>query len=209
MDKAKGRQGATGRPAFGAPTFGVPGRAGLTLVELMISLVIFGVIIAVVFGFLSESRRSYNSTRTKSQYQQGLRAVMSLVSREVRSAGCNPQSAGFERFAAATATQLQCRADLNGDGDVADNNPDEDVIYSFDPNTGELSRDIGDGPTVILRGLGDVAFNYFDEDGNLLANLPLNAADRTEIRAVSLAMEGETNKHEPVSYSTRITVRNN
>jgi prepilin-type N-terminal cleavage/methylation domain-containing protein len=68
----------------------VRGRSGMTLVELMISLVIFGVVIAVVFGFLTESRRSYTATRQKAQYQQGLRAVMSLVTREVRSAGCDP-----------------------------------------------------------------------------------------------------------------------
>lgn len=187
----------------------VRGRSGMTLVELMISLVIFGVVIAVVFGFLTESRRSYTATRQKAQYQQGLRAVMSLVTREVRSAGCDPEDAGFERFSTASATQVHFRMDLNGDADVTDNAPDEDVTYAFDAGAGTLSRDTGGGPVVILRDLANVTFDYFDEDGNLLTALPLDATDRTAIRAVTLTMSGETDKHEPVDYSTRIVVRNN
>jgi hypothetical protein len=64
-------------------------------------------------------------------------------------------------------------------------------------------------PVVILRDLANVTFDYFDEDGNLLTALPLDATDRTAIRAVTLTMSGETDKHEPVDYSTRIVVRNN
>lgn len=183
-------------------------RAGMTLVELMVSLLIFGIIIAVVFGFLSESRRSYTSTRQKAQYQQGLRAVMSMVTREVRSAGCDPRGAGFERFPIASATQLQCRMDLNADTDVADTGPDEDITYSFNAGTGELTRTVAGVPVVVLRGLTNLTFAYYDEDGALMAGLPLNAANRARIHAVDLAMQGETAKDEPVNYTTRIAVRN-
>jgi prepilin-type N-terminal cleavage/methylation domain-containing protein len=183
-------------------------RAGMTVVELMVALVIFGVIIGVVFGFLTESRQSYTSTRQKAQYQQGLRAVMSLVTREVRSAGCDPAGAGFERFPTATATSFRCRMDLNGDTDAADTNPDEDVTYAFNAGTGELTRNVGGGDVVILRGLTNLTFNYYDDDGNLLNALPLSATDRADIRAVDLIMSGETDKHEPMTYSTRIAVRN-
>lgn len=183
-------------------------RAGMTLVELMVSLMIFGIIIAVVFGFLSESRRSYTSTRQKAQYQQGLRAVMSMVTREVRSAGCDPRGAGFERFPIASATQLQCRMDLNADTDVADTGPDEDITYSFNAGTGELTRTVAGVPVVVLRGLTNLTFAYYDEDGALMAGLPLNAANRARIHAVDLAMQGETAKDEPVNYTTRIAVRN-
>lgn len=193
----------------GSPGSGADARrAGMTLVELMVSLLIFGIIIAVVFGFLSESRRSYTSTRQKAQYQQGLRAVMSMVTREVRSAGCDPRGAGFERFPIASATQLQCRMDLNADTDVADTGPDEDITYSFNAGTGELTRTVAGVPVVVLRGLTNLTFAYYDEDGALMAGLPLNAANRARIHAVDLAMQGETAKDEPVNYTTRIAVRN-
>jgi prepilin-type N-terminal cleavage/methylation domain-containing protein len=183
-------------------------RAGMTIIELMIALAIFGVIIGVVFGFLTEARQSYSSTRQKAQYQQGLRAVMSLVTREVRSAGCDPAGAGFERFPVAEANQFRCRMDLNGDTDAADTNPDEDITYAFDAATGDLTRTTGGNAAVILRGLTDLSFNYYDDDGNLLAAVPLSATDRASIRSVDLVMTGETDKHEPVSYTTRIAVRN-
>jgi prepilin-type N-terminal cleavage/methylation domain-containing protein len=186
------------------------GRSGMTLVELMISLVVFGVILGVVFGFLTESRRSYQSTRERAQFQQGLRAVMSLVTREVRSTGCDPTGVGFERFATADANQFRCRMDLNGDTDVTDTSPDEDIAYVFDAATGELSRTTaGNAAVVVLRGLRNCRFGYFDADGIPLPNVPLNATDRAAIAAIDLVMAGETDQHEPVSYSTRIAVRNN
>ena len=184
-------------------------RAGMTLVELMVTLLIFGVISAVIFGFLTESRRSYAATRQKAQYQAGMRAVMSLMTREIRSAGADPTAgAAFERFATATATQLRCRMDLNGDGDVADTSPDEDVTYTYDAAAGTLTRTAGGVDAVVLRGLNRVTFNYFDEDGDLLTAVPLGPVDRSLVRTVSLGLGGETDKHEPVEYDTRIMVRN-
>jgi prepilin-type N-terminal cleavage/methylation domain-containing protein len=183
-------------------------RAGMTLVELMVTLVIFGVIVGVVFGFLTEARQSYTSTRQRAQYQQGLRAVMSMVTREVRSAGCDPRGAGFERFPIASATQMQCRMDLNADTDVADTGPDEDITYAFDATTGNLSRTVAGGTAVVLRGLTNLTFNYYDEAGVQMVALPLNATNRARIHAVDLVMVGATDKDEPVSYTTRIAVRN-
>ncbi|MBK8167909.1 MAG: prepilin-type N-terminal cleavage/methylation domain-containing protein [bacterium] len=184
------------------------GRAGMTVVELMVALVIFGVIIGVVFGFLTESRRSYSSTRQKAQYQQGLRAVMSLVTREIRSAGCDPTAVGFEAFPAADVNSFRCVMDLNGDTDTADTNPDEDVTYAFDAGTGDLTRTVGGANTVILRDLTNLQFNYYDADGNLLNALPLSATDRALIRSVDLVMVGAAREHEYTSYTTRIAMRN-
>lgn len=184
------------------------GRAGMTIVELMVALVIFGIIIGVVFGFLTESRQSYTSTRQKAQYQQGLRAVMSLVTREVRSAGCDPNGINFEAFPMADVSTFRCRMDLNGDTDTADTNPDEDVTYAFNAATGDLTRTVGGVNAVVLRGLTNLQFNYYDRDGNLLAALPLSATDRAEIRSLDLVMVGATDRHEPVTYTTRIAVRN-
>lgn len=187
-------------------------RRGMTMVELMVSLVIFAVVIGVVFGFLTESRRSYSSTRQRAQYQQGVRAVMSLVTREVRSAGADPSplSPGFERIPVAGANTLRCRMDLNGDRDTDDLNPDEDVTYTYDPDTDTLSRQVGAGAAVVvLRELTSFGFNYYDNDGDLLVNVPLNATDRAEVAAIDLVIGGETDDHQTVNYTTRIAVRNN
>ncbi len=185
-----------------------PNRQGLTLVELMISLSIFGIIMGVVFSFLVEARDSYSSTRERVHYQQSMRAVMSLLTREVRSTGCDPTSAGFEAFTIASSAALQCSMDLNGDGDVTDTGPDESVTYWYNGGTGELLRFDGAMAMPILRGLNGLTFTYFDANGAVLGAVPLNALDRAMVRYVEIMMDGETDRGEPVNYTTRIALRN-
>ena len=135
-----------------------------------------------------------------------MRAVLSLVTREIRSTGCDPSEAGFDFFALADATQLQCRMDLNGDRDIADMGPDEDISYSL---VGEdLVRNNGSGDEVIMDGIQILTFTYFDEAGNQMLALPLTAANRALIRYVGINIQGETERGEPVTYSTRIALRN-
>ena len=171
----------------------------------MISLAIFGVIMGVLFGFLVGARDSYSETRERAQYQQSMRAVISLITREVRSAGCDPNDAGFDKFAVADAGQLQVRMDLNGDLDFADIGPDENVSYTF--AAGNLTRDNGNGPQVILRGVQAFTFTYFDEVGNQLAGVPLSPANRDLVRFVGINIQGLTDQGEPVTYTTRIALR--
>jgi prepilin-type N-terminal cleavage/methylation domain-containing protein len=181
-------------------------RQGLTLSELMISLAIFGVIMGVMFSFLTGARNSYSETRERAQYQQSMRAIMSLVSREIRSAGCDPTEAGFDYFAIADDTQLVCRMDLNGDADFADIGPDENVSYSF--AAGNLVRNNGSGDQVILRGVQNLTFTYFDATGNPLGAIPLSAANRALVRFVGVNIQGLTDQGEPVTYTTRVALRN-
>ncbi len=115
---------------------GQPARRGFTMVELVISMTIFAVVMGVVFSFLVGARNSYQETRERAQYQQSMRAVMSLITREVRSTGCDPTSAGFEPFATAATTGMQCSMDLNGDGDVTDTAPDETITYGYNAVSG-------------------------------------------------------------------------
>ncbi len=183
-------------------------RRGLTMVELMISLSIFGIIMGVVFTFLVGARNSYQDTRERAQYQQSMRAVMSLMTREVRSTGCDPTSAGFEQFGVAATNGMRCSMDLNGDGDVTDNGPDETVSYGYNAVSGELVRFDGAIAMTILRGLDNLTFTYFDANGAVLGAVPLNALDRAMVRYVEIAIAGTTDRGEPVNYTTRVALRN-
>jgi prepilin-type N-terminal cleavage/methylation domain-containing protein len=181
-------------------------RRGLTFTELMLALAIFGVIMVVIMGFLSGARNSYSDTRNRAQYQQSMRAVMSLVTREIRSTGCDPSEAGFDYFGVADDDRLSCRMDLNGDSDFADLGPDENITYSF--VGGNLVRNNGTGDQVILRGVQGLTFTYFDGVGAELNAVPLTATNRALVRFVGINIQGETDKGEPVIYTTRIALRN-
>ncbi|PID79149.1 hypothetical protein CSB20_11515 [bacterium DOLZORAL124_64_63] len=183
---------------------------GLTLVEMMISLAVFGVVMGVVFGFMTGTRDNYDDTRAKVQAQQAVRAVISMMTSEIRSAGCDPTGAGFDRFVVAGDKTLRCRADLNGDGDTTDNSPDEDVLYTYSLGTAELLRNCndGNGDLAILHHMRDVHFQYRDADGNILSPLPLNALDRASVRYVEIFVDGETDDGQPFDYRTSVMVRN-
>ncbi|NCQ34447.1 prepilin-type N-terminal cleavage/methylation domain-containing protein [bacterium] len=183
-------------------------RRGMSLVELMVALLIFGIVMGVVFSVMVNSRNSYEATRQKAQLQQSVRAVFSLMTREIRSAGCDPIQLGIEPLPVADATVMQCSSDLNGDADTADLSPDESVVYTFNAGTGELFRDNGSGPVAILRGLQAAAFSYFDDTGNELLNVPLGALDRALVREVGVTVSGQTNDGDTVTYATRISLRN-
>lgn len=181
-------------------------RTGLTFTELMIALAIFGVIMAVIFGFMSGARNSYSDTRERVQYQQSLRAVISLLTREIRSTGCDPGETGFDYFTVADTDQITCRMDLNGDGDVNDVGPDETISYSV--VAGNLIRNNGTGNQVILRGVQGLNLTYFDADGNQIGAVPLSAANRALVRFVGINIQGVTDRGEPVAYATRVSLRN-
>jgi prepilin-type N-terminal cleavage/methylation domain-containing protein len=183
-------------------------RVGMTLVEMMIALTVFGMIMAVVMGFLVGSRNSYADTRERALTQQTARAVISLLTREIRSAGCDPLDSGFDTFGVAAPNSFECRMDLNGDGDFADADIDELVTWVYDPATGTLTRDSGEGAQVVLRGLTNLSFNFFDENGARIAGNPLTAVDRARVRVVEIMIQGETDRGEPVDYTTRIALRN-
>lgn len=185
-----------------------PDRAGMTLVEMMVALAIFAVVTTVVIGFLTNSRRTYDSTSDRAHYQQSLRAVFSLITRELRSAGCDPAEVGILGLATADDTTLRCRMDLDGDGSTLGTSPDEDITYSYDAALAELSRTVAGNTIVILRDVQGVQFTYFDEEGNSLASTPLSATDRELVRFVDISVDGELRDGEPVTYSTRVFVRN-
>ena len=183
-------------------------RRGLTLTELMITLSIFGVIMAVVMGFVTGARNSYSDTRERAQYQQTMRAVMSMMARELRTAGCDPTGAAFDTFTIADDDVVQAAMDLNGDGDFTDAGPDEQVAYVLQAGTGRLFRVTGGQVFMVLEGVNDLEFTYFDETGAQLPNLPLIPTDRDLVRHVNIMIDGTTARGEPVSYTTRVALRN-
>jgi prepilin-type N-terminal cleavage/methylation domain-containing protein len=183
-------------------------RRGMTLVELMVAMAIFAVVSAVVVSFLLSSRRTYDETSDRASYQQSLRATFSLMTRELRSTGCDPTEAGVGGLVGADDENLRCRMDLDGDGTSLGTNPDEDIRYTWNSGTEELWRTTATGMVVILRDVQNMQFRYFDNTGTPLLATPLSAADRDRVRFVEIDITGALDDGEAVNYSTRVHLRN-
>jgi prepilin-type N-terminal cleavage/methylation domain-containing protein len=183
-------------------------RRGMTLIELIVAMGLFAIVFGVIFTYLVNSRRSYSNMSQKAEYQQAMRATLNLMTREIRSAGCDPAVAGFDRIPIADASHFQCRMDLDGDGAIEIVEPAEDVTYQYIPAVRELMRNSGAGAQTILRNLTAVNFTYFDAAGNALGPAPLSAANRLLVRSVLIDLVGESDRGEPLNYTTRVLIRN-
>ncbi len=114
---------------------------GFTLVELMITMVISGIIVAAIYAAYILQQRTYTAQDQVAEMQQNIRAAMMIVNKEVRMAGydhgngtndasCNVGATGspvVPGVLSAAAGQLDFSMDLNSNGDCAD--PGENLSY--------------------------------------------------------------------------------
>jgi len=138
---------------------------GFTLLELMISVVILGLVVAYVLESFSRQHKAYTVTEQVVEAQQNLRAISHLIEREIRMAGyLVPDAAGI------------CGLD-------SDSAPDQLFISESDPIVPDAVK-VGDLGARVLSGYSNSATDqtwvldtasadldadgsfYYDNDGN-------------------------------------------
>ncbi len=107
---------------------------GFTLVELMITLAMTGIIIAAVYSANSVQQRANSRQDQELEVQQSLRAALYAINQEIRMAGYDPESSSKAGFTAATATALTFTMDSNANKKI-DAGSDETVTYSLNGTT--------------------------------------------------------------------------
>jgi len=164
---------------------------GLTLIELLIAMALALVVIGALSGAFVSQRKAFNTQEQVSEMIQGARAAMDMISSEVKMAGYDPTRAGIVGIPY-SSTQLEVRADLNGDGDTSDTH--EDIIYTYDSGNKQIDRNTGGGAQPFAENIQSFTFQYLDSDGNATAT----AAD---IRQMEITITARTAKPDP-DYST-------
>jgi len=98
---------------------------------------------------------------------QQAQAAMDLVTRELRRAGTNPMGATFTPVTY-SATRIEIRADLNGNGHTDDTatDPDEHLIYAYESDNKRITRDAGNGAQPLVENIRAFTFQYLDSAGN-------------------------------------------
>ncbi len=163
------------------------GAEGFTIVELLVSIAVFGIIFGIIYSTFIMQRRYFSMQEEITQMQQNVRAAMDMIVREVSLAGYDPTDAGFYGITYSTS-QLQIKADLNGDGDVDDSN--ENIIYTYDSANYQIDRNTGGGNQPFAEDIEAFNFSYLDSDGNATTS-------SSDIRQVQLTITGRTSKPNP------------
>jgi len=144
-------------------------QAGYTLLELLVSVALGGIILGTLTtSFISQSK-SYDAQEQINEMQQTTRSVMDMMIREIRMAGFDPSGANIVGVPY-SATQLETRADLDENGDTA--GTDEEIIYSYNPGNDQILRN-GELLAENIVGVGGsdgFTFDYLDDAGNSTTN---------------------------------------
>jgi len=207
-------------------------RKGLTIIELMISVLIFLVVLLALYQIFDTSHATYSSGTRKQDVQQQTRLAMEEIVRSLRMAGYVPENydansandlAGTARIHVATPDALAVFGGLDGAAQSA--------VFLFCRNgttaLAKRSTDTGAAATYTCNNADAIAdnvsllrFTYFDANGAQLtgdldgktAGAALDLAPRTNrdaVRTIVVTLQAtETAPHQKTQvYTLTSTVR--
>ena len=183
-------------------------RNGMTLVELMITTVVFAVILVAVSSVFFGSNRMYTKTNQRVSMQMNSRLGISMMTTEIRHAGCDPAGVGIVGVVRATVDSIRVSGDVDGDGAISTAEPSEDVTYFFDAAAGTVNRDPGTGPQVIIPNVTNATFTYLDAANVALGPLPLDATLANQVRTVAFTVTCSSPDAGDITLTTSIALRN-
>ncbi|HXJ84430.1 MAG TPA: prepilin-type N-terminal cleavage/methylation domain-containing protein [Candidatus Methylomirabilis sp.] len=136
---------------------------GVSLVELLVSLAILGIVLACVFEGLHGALKAYRWGVGRVEAQQSARVAMERMTAELREAGYDPKGAGIQPIVTADHALVTFQKDANANGIV---DPTRERI-TFVLRAGEttLRRDAGGGAQPIIDGVRRFTLAYFDKAG--------------------------------------------
>ncbi len=137
--------------------------SGITLVDLLVSLAIMGLVLAGVFGVLHGSLKAYGWGVGRVDAQQAARLALDRMVTELREAGYDPKGAGIEPVTVATPSSVTFQRDLNGNGIIDATR--ERVTFVLRPGESVLRRDAGGGAQPIINGVRRFSLTYLDGAG--------------------------------------------
>jgi type IV pilus assembly protein PilW len=135
------------------------------------------------------NRKAYDVQEQISEMVQTTRAAMDMMTREVMMAGYDPSptSPGVVGIPY-NASQLQIRADLNGNEDTGDDS--EDITYTYDATNDQIDRNTGGGDQPFAENIEVFTFDYLDGSGN-------TTTTTADIRQIRLTITARTTKADP------------
>jgi len=181
---------------------------GLTLVEVMMTLLIFGVVLGVVSNVFFTTQGLYGRTSQRADQQMSARAGLTVMIEEIRRAGADPEMVGIVGLVRATQDSIHVRAELNDVDGIQLDEPSEDVLYYYDPAQGAVMRDNGTGAQIMVPNVTNFQIQYFDDANQVLGPLPLTPALAAAVQSVGINMTTDTRGGGEMILTTRVGMRN-
>ena len=201
---------------------------GFTIIEVMIAVVISSVLITAVYQTFHSQQRSYTMQNEAAAMEQNLRGSLYLLTKELRSAGYNPQQETTENFRFVTSFPapnnlftvnydgsggsesnahftVAFTLDTDGSGGI-ESNRNEQIAYKFDKDTKTLQRfndsqpDITKKWEIVASNIDAVYFTYYDNNKTI-------TTDPANIEYIEISMLARTGKQD--SKYTNTTVYTN
>lgn len=187
-------------------------RKGLTLVELMIVMVLSLLLMSAVYATYKVQKVTSDVQHQVASVQQDLRAVIDIMARDIRMAGCNPtlapdinnpeiaNSCGIVA-AQSGATSLVINMDRNADGSTAG----ERVSYVLNGTTLKRNND------ELARNISAFGLTYYDESNAAIIPVGAYLTDSQGISArdVQVTIQIRSDKKDPDTndYIIRTTTK--
>ncbi len=189
---------------------------GFTLIEMVVALGLSLVTVSAVYALYVSELKSQYVREDRLEMQQQARVVMDVVSRELLMAGYDPRGVNRDSdlsndFLGITYDpgRLMIKADLNGNGLIAD--PNESITFVYDSKTHTLRRNTGGGNQPFGENVESFFVEFIDQSGK-------PTIDSTSIQQVMITVTARTedpdSKYIPnggyrtVTLKSRITPRN-
>jgi type IV pilus assembly protein PilW len=159
---------------------------GFTLVELLITMLISGIVISAIYSAFQSQQDSYLAQDQVTEMQQNIRAGLEIMTREIRMAGYDPTGQADATIETASIATIRFTMDLNDNEDVTDSG--EDISYYLYTVGGikKLGRRMGIGPPLpspqpVAENIEELEFVYLDSDNNV-------TADEEKVRSVVISI---------------------
>ena len=158
------------------------GERGLTLVEMMVTMLIVAIMGLALVGFLRSQHQSVTRQNDGVLTTQNARAAIDMLARELRNARYDSRASGDAALTAMEDDSVAWKSDLNEDGIVPSppvGDTYEEVAYWHDAGAGTLVRwampSEGDLTAImpVSDGVDSLRLTYFDGTGAVTADSSL------------------------------------
>ena len=190
---------------------------GFSLIELVLAMALGLIILGALVSTFIVQRTTYDDNEQKVEMVQTARAALDMIGSELVMGGFNPTQSlqqvngGAQDFTGIVydTAQLEIRADLNGDGDIATGGGTDADAWTYDTNERIVYKLVGDTLNRKVGGAGasfqpfaenitTFAFEYLDLQGSAttseadIRNVRITIVSRTEKAAIGKGYDETT-----------------